>query len=58
MQNRKWGQCVVIGPDLAIRVNQKTKTIFVRGQPEEVESFRRLVLTFDALYRLAETRAR
>jgi hypothetical protein len=54
MKNRNWGQCVVTGPDLVIQVNQKTKTIFLRGQPEENESFQHLVLAFDALYALQD----
>jgi hypothetical protein len=58
MQNRKWGQCVVSGPDLVIAVNKEAKTIFVKGQPEDIESFKSLVLSMDALYKLGENRNR
>jgi hypothetical protein len=58
MRNRKPGQCVVPGPDLVITVNHAKKTILVRGQPEEVEAFRHLVVAFDALYALGKARGR
>ena len=47
-QNHREG-CLVYLPDLVIAVNREAKTIFVRGQPEDVEAFKSWVLAWDQL---------
>jgi hypothetical protein len=54
LQNLKWGQDVATGPDLVIAVNKEAKTVFVKGQPEDIEAFRRLVVLYDELHLLGE----
>jgi hypothetical protein len=52
-QNHKGGDLLFL-PDLTVAVNKEARTVFVKGQPEDVEQFKGLVLNWDEFYLMAE----